>query len=91
MPVVVRSEAQFCSSLIIGIEGLNPDEFMDVVRFADSAFCHELFIRSEEFYRARMIYKLQKRGTLESIWAVASQKEVEISVRRPVVLRILVA
>jgi hypothetical protein len=37
-----------------------------------------------------MIYKPQKRGALGYIWAVAPQKEVEISTRRPVVLRIFV-
>jgi len=37
MPVAVRSKAQVFSRLIVGIKGLNPDEFMNVVCFVDSA------------------------------------------------------
>jgi hypothetical protein len=37
MPVGVRSKAQVCRRVTVGIMGLNPDEVMDVVCFVDSA------------------------------------------------------
>jgi hypothetical protein len=37
MALGVRSKAQVCSRLIVGIKRLNPDEVMDIVCFVDSA------------------------------------------------------